>query len=584
MTGSLFFRKGWNNVRRNNAHWLVLFLVACAALFVPTSEAYAQTAAACGNAYSGTNFGMITERVVMCIVDVLDDTLITFVYDEIYLALRDVIMALIVFAIILYARRVMFGEVRNLQGETILFIIKIMVIFELTENLSDWYPYLFDATEELMAIVSNALTSSSLQCPAAADPDYQTWANLDCLLGGIFGFRNGALGVGTQITLYSGALGLIMAGAFSGYIGTYILFGGILFVISILFTVLRAAYMYIVAIISLTFLLSLAPLILPSLLFRFTSNYFDKWLKHIASMILQPVILMAFLTFMIVIYDNVLYTGEHSLAAAILGHPVAGPQDFDLEEFYDDALTCGPIIRQGAAVPEFYSEFPIANNYLVPSYDVNGPEFHDERGIAGNYTFTIDTCTLELKDTPLIQAQGGNDEYLKELLARVQEEGIMFSFLILILITMMMQVMLQQLDSIIFNLTGRSKFIRMHSGFKVPGEQQVMGGLQQARQGALAAADRGPMTEEGWSDVTEAAKTGFTRGVLGENIYQGMTNFSDTTEAPTVPGTGVSPDVAAQTAAEVEAESNADDMGEDFENNTNTTDADSYEPPEDNNP
>jgi UMF1 family MFS transporter len=66
-----------------------------------------------------------------------------------------------------------------------------------------------------------------------------------------------------------------------------------------------------------------------------------KWVNLLISYTLQPVILIAFLSLSVSIYDTVLYTGEHSLASAIAGRPISSMAEFNA--MIDDLREAGVI-------------------------------------------------------------------------------------------------------------------------------------------------------------------------------------------------------------------------------------------------
>ena len=85
--------------------------------------------------------------------------------------------------------------------------------------------------------------------------------------------------------------------------------GGILF--SAIWTLLsgffRMAFIYILSMIALILLFAISPLIMPMMLFKFTYNFFEAWWKLVVSMMLQPVILFAFFTFVASMMSTTIY-------------------------------------------------------------------------------------------------------------------------------------------------------------------------------------------------------------------------------------------------------------------------------------
>lgn len=97
-------------------------------------------------------------------------------------------------------------------------------------------------------------------------------------------------------------------GLFLGFIS---MFTGItLFVFA-----LKIAYIYVASMVSLTILLFLSPIVIPSILFKKFSGIFQKWLKNVIGYAIQPCIMVAFISVAIMIIDNFmlgegLFTGK----------------------------------------------------------------------------------------------------------------------------------------------------------------------------------------------------------------------------------------------------------------------------------
>jgi len=72
-------------------------------------------------------------------------------------------------------------------------------------------------------------------------------------------------------------------------------------------------HMYVMAIFSLSFIFILGYLFVPLLLFKFTGDYFRKWLNICFGYMLMPVILMAYMAMMLVALDVTLFTGPFAL-------------------------------------------------------------------------------------------------------------------------------------------------------------------------------------------------------------------------------------------------------------------------------
>jgi type IV secretion system protein VirB6 len=79
------------------------------------------------------------------------------------------------------------------------------------------------------------------------------------------------------------------------------------FAIFLLSVALYVVHVYIIAIICITFVMFLAPLMVPMALFKQTKGYYDAWIKILISYTLQPVVVFAFLALMLTLFDNIYY-------------------------------------------------------------------------------------------------------------------------------------------------------------------------------------------------------------------------------------------------------------------------------------
>jgi hypothetical protein len=97
---------------------------------------------------------------------------------------------------------------------------------------------------------------------------------------------------------------------------------------------LRAAYTYIIGLIVLSFVFIIGTLFVPLIIFGYTYSIFERWLKMGLAMILQPLILFAYLNVLFVAFDTLLYSGENSLMSTIAGGAVG--DDFNLHRYAED--------------------------------------------------------------------------------------------------------------------------------------------------------------------------------------------------------------------------------------------------------
>lgn len=194
---------------------------------------------------------------------------------------------------------------------------------ERLDGLVQWLlPFLVDGMMQLSSWVVNA--SPSGLC-VFSPSEYQQglghmalWDALDCKVSHYIGLdvlQNFA--AGNAFKQYDGAkmdffsfpippyVYLLIPAIMSGYptlIGLVLMYP--LLVISVAAFVVNST---VVCMICIVILAIMAPIFVPMLLFQFTKGYFDSWLKLLISFMLQPMILVTFMTTMLAVYDYGFY-------------------------------------------------------------------------------------------------------------------------------------------------------------------------------------------------------------------------------------------------------------------------------------
>jgi type IV secretory pathway VirB6-like protein len=271
--------------------------------------------------------GGVTGPIVQCLRVALvgvDGTggVVKQLHTAIYNEVKDIVSGLIVLAIAIFGLKLALRLVKDVRAETSMFVIQVAAVWYFSEHLVDWFPDIMLALEDLLRIVTSSLldvSSPTLTCElatSAANTHMQMWNRVDCMMGVIFGF-------GASTGLISGLVAIIIAGATSDpTIGWAIFSGGLGVMLTLMLSVCRAVYMYICCYIALIFLVAISPLVIPLILFKPTKQYFNQWRFHAIGFALQPVIIFGFLAFMIMVFNNAVLFGNHSLAQVLFGEPV----------------------------------------------------------------------------------------------------------------------------------------------------------------------------------------------------------------------------------------------------------------------
>jgi hypothetical protein len=256
----------------------------------------------------------ITVKVVSCIKMVVVE------YTRAFLAfisgvMLPVMWGIITFAIILTAMRLILME-RNPQKIIIGTIFKIFAVILLTDNFganSGMFGAggLLDATfatmEGLQVMVIDNMYSDTATCTLSnhngqtssviSADGYKPFAYMDCILEYIMGF-NTAAGIGASL------LGFVSSALFGGTMGATVFFFGVAVLLAITFFVLRVVYTVIVCYVYAGFMISIAPLLMWTLMFRYTEEMFFRLLNNIVGAIFMPFMMVAFMAFAIPMLDS----------------------------------------------------------------------------------------------------------------------------------------------------------------------------------------------------------------------------------------------------------------------------------------
>ncbi|MCC7259896.1 MAG: type IV secretion system protein [Alphaproteobacteria bacterium] len=295
----------------------VLLLVVAFNVMTPEAAYAAESTTDFTNAQGCPGDGF-TDRIVTCVKTALMEINQTLT-KQIYEILRPTVGAFIVLAVVVFGFGLTTGTVRQPEAEIAMLVIKIGLVIYFLDNFTDWYPKIMEGVEGMLEVVTVSAGTNAISCGGVLTSDM--WARVDCSVGVIFGF-------GAGVTLLSGMLGLIVASAGDSALGFTVFMGGLMVLTTLLFSVFRAVFVYIASMIGITFLLALAPIFVPMVLIKGTTKYFEKWLGHMISYLLQPIFLFGFLSLALAAINLTVLEGRHSLAVTLFGAPVSSYEEW----------------------------------------------------------------------------------------------------------------------------------------------------------------------------------------------------------------------------------------------------------------
>jgi hypothetical protein len=305
-------------IKRNNIAFIAILSCLFIILFAGSAYALSFTSPFDGSVFACDIAGQqsITVKVVSCIKMVVIEYTREFL-KFISAVMMPIMWVLVTFSLIFTAMRVMLME-RNPQKIMIGAIFKIFVVILLTDNFGansgmfggagqGMLEATFSAMEGLQVMVINAMYEDSTTCTLSAHngqasaiisaDGYKPFAYMDCVLEYIMGF-NTAAGIGASL------LGFTSSVLFSGTMGAAVFFFGIATLLSITFFVLRVVYTVIVCYVYAGLMISIAPILMWTLMFRYTEEMFFKLLNNILGAIFMPFMMVAFMAFAIPLLDS----------------------------------------------------------------------------------------------------------------------------------------------------------------------------------------------------------------------------------------------------------------------------------------
>jgi len=231
--------------------------------------------------------------------------------------------AAITLAMCLYGVKLVTVSVEELLKESASLLFRIALVYFIIANLNSpgiyssstgngLYAALSDSADEIISFVSSAFATpnnpqlstcvinGTATLPNGASASvYGVWVAFDCVFQDLMGVAsNPAVITGTIVVILGAAI-------FSGGLAIFALFLGITAFILVLLTLMRAIYVLLLSYFIMALLTVIGPLIIPLRVFdnEFTKEIFWKWLGLIVSTVFQPVFIVAFLSFAVMVED-----------------------------------------------------------------------------------------------------------------------------------------------------------------------------------------------------------------------------------------------------------------------------------------
>ena len=394
---------------------------------------------------------------------------------------------LVLLAITLHGYKLVTGNMESVQKETLVLLLKLGAITLFLFKFVWFHEAVIGISYSMANIVGQSVGSMADICQNGSDTS-TLWRQWDCVYNYLFGIGSNALMLGIIPFLF---FFLFLPG-----LGTAIFFAGTYFVMTILLIGMRAVYIYLLAVVAMTFCVLLAPFFIPLILFGSTANYFKKYINLLLSYMLQPMLLFGVMAIFLVIMRFMIFTGPMSFYETFSGQPVTKAGFFAQRAVHGDIekVTTGDTIGAdgkgsiGSMATGAVSDTPDAYT-LTP----------EERAICRGNGTSVTKCIPEMKAASTAAAPGTQDpnmqvglllnNYDVQKLASEQGSGNPLQYLINLLtsliaccvMTFVMFTMLQSVPNISAALVDARINQASFAKTKTFGEDTVKGGVATAR-------------------------------------------------------------------------------------------------------
>ncbi len=192
------------------------------------------------------------------------------------------LLAVVTLSVALFGIRVMGGE-RNITSQSISFLIRLGIAAGYTYNLGGLGERFFGMFDE---VVSCGLQNPCPPLPAPCPPLPAPWAQFDLFIRDLLGFANT-----DPRSINNGIIALLSGSFFAQNMGALLTIIGLFTIFVLLSAIFQAMYLYLSSMLAVAFLIVIAPLFVPFLVFNYTERFLMMWFNLYISAILTPLIM-----------------------------------------------------------------------------------------------------------------------------------------------------------------------------------------------------------------------------------------------------------------------------------------------------
>lgn len=298
----------------------------------PDDSCFKTTSCTSASSSHSRVFWSFSSKVVECVRDVLG---IVFINDDkcqnqnflpaLQKNLRNTVMIAIVLYIIFFGLKLVTSNQLISKNAFFMLILKIALVLYFSVGMKgDNDQYESGLSKVIYPAGMAAMTSFSTFALEAAssgglcnynandyDPGYEylaLWDNLDCHVAyylGLYMIKDSGVSSNGFASGIYGILGTIIPMLLSLELVLVILV--IIYGLFVLAVAIYFVHFYVIAMIAFSITVYIGVIVVPFALFSYTKKFFDAWVKLLLSYVVQPVIVTAFLAFLLLVFDSVIY-------------------------------------------------------------------------------------------------------------------------------------------------------------------------------------------------------------------------------------------------------------------------------------
>lgn len=304
---------------------------------------------------------------LICNFEQLTSNLMGHMFCGMVTDLTPAVWAAVSLAIAVFGVSFTIGLVPATGQEAMMFIVKLAFITAFATNadylIGTGYTFLVTAMREGSTIMLTTMNSSGINSGT------DLYAEVDKMFSTFVNFATDAVSAEKPADYCKNAVFAVIALLLvilpvAAYVSIFLIG-------KIIMTLFRSVFAYIYALIGITFLLVMSPFFLSFYLFKVSRSLFDKWLGYLVSFTLQVILLFAFMTFIVLLVNNIKKDNVLSELTSIIIHNEETPTGSAIQAALSYCTLCDfQVVDKDSGQPIEPTTTDASGNV------VNNPEFN----------------------------------------------------------------------------------------------------------------------------------------------------------------------------------------------------------------